>query len=268
LVIFFRLSDERGGMAMPVRPKFIAGNWKMYTSAVEAKELTVAVVKGIGGDDRVMVAVCPPFPWLTIVGDVVRGTPVALGAQNCHNEKEGAFTGEVSPQMLVSAGCRYVIVGHSERRHGLGESDAVLNKKAKAALAAGLTVIFCVGEMLTEREAGKTEDVLDQQLTGGLAGIPAQEFGHVVIAYEPVWAIGTGKVATPEQAQEAHAFIRRKVGKMFGENAAAGVLILYGGSAKPDNVPALLHLRDVDGALVGGASLKPELFLAIVRAAH
>jgi len=253
---------------MPVRPKFVAGNWKMYTSAAEAKDLAAAVVKGIGGDNRVMVAVYPPFPWLTSVNEIVRGSTVALGAQNCYYEKEGAFTGEVSPQMLTDAGCRYVIVGHSERRHGLGETDAVLNRKAKAALAAGLSVVFCVGELLAEREAGQTEAVLDHQLTGGLAGIPAGQFGNLVIAYEPVWAIGTGKVASPEQAQEAHAFIRRKVGELFGENSAAGLLIQYGGSVKPDNAATLLHLPDVDGALVGGASLKADSFLAIVRAAH
>ena len=253
---------------MPARPKFIAGNWKMYTSAAEAKALAAGVVAGVGSDTSVTVAVCPPFPWLTIVAEIVRGTPVALGAQNCHHEREGAYTGEVSPQMLLDVGCRYVIVGHSERRHGLGETDAVLNRKAKAALAAGLRVIFCVGELLAEREAGQTEAVLDHQLTGGLAGVPADQFGNLVIAYEPVWAIGTGKVATPDQAQEAHAFIRRKIAELFGENAAAGVLILYGGSAKPDNVASLLHLPDVDGALVGGASLKADLFLAIVRAAR
>jgi triosephosphate isomerase len=253
---------------MPTRPKFIAGNWKMYTTAAEARALATAITRGIGGDQRVMVAVCPPFPWLAAVADIVRRTPVALGAQNCHYEAEGAYTGEVSPRMLLDAGCEYVIIGHSERRHGLNELDPVLNKKAKAALAAGLKVIFCIGELLAEREAGQTEAVLDHQLTGGLAGITPEQLAHVVLAYEPVWAIGTGKVATPDQAQEAHAFIRRKVGEMFGEKTAAGLLILYGGSAKPENVPGLLHLPDVDGALVGGASLKPELFLTIIRMAQ
>jgi triosephosphate isomerase len=252
---------------MMPRPKFIAGNWKMYTTRAAAQELAAAVAKGLPANTAVRVAVCPPFPWLTAVADVLKNSPVALGAQNCHYEKEGAFTGEVSPQMLLDAGCGYVIVGHSERRHGLGESDALLNKKARAALAAGLSVIFCVGELLDEREASRTEAVLDTQLTNGLAGIPAEHLGKLVIAYEPVWAIGTGKVATTEQAQEAHAFIRRKIAGQFGENVASSLLIQYGGSVKPDNAAGLLSQPDVDGALVGGASLKADAFLAIVAAA-
>ncbi|MFO0848738.1 MAG: triose-phosphate isomerase [Gemmataceae bacterium] len=249
------------------RPKFIAGNWKMYTTRTAAADLAAAVVKGVPTGSATRVAVCPPFPWLTAVADVVKGTAVGLGGQNCHYETEGAFTGEVSPQMLVDAGCGYVIVGHSERRHGLGETDAVLNKKAKAALAAGLSVIFCVGETLAEREAERTESVLETQLTAGLAGLTAAQMGTVVIAYEPVWAIGTGKVATPDQAQAAHAFIRRRIAGLFDENTANGVLIQYGGSVKADNAAGLLHLPDVDGALVGGASLKADQFLAIVQAA-
>jgi triosephosphate isomerase (TIM) len=253
---------------MSRRPKFIAGNWKMHTTAYGAKGLAAAVANGLGEDKRVMVTVCPPFPWLTAVVDILRGTRVAVGAQNCHYEKEGAFTGEISPQMLRDAGCQYVIVGHSERRHGLGESDEFLNKKVKSALAAGLHVIFCIGELLAEREAGQTEAVLDRQLKVGLAGVSDAQVPNLVVAYEPVWAIGTGTVATPEQAQAAHAFIRRKIAALFGENAASELLILYGGSAKPENVSALLHQPDVDGALVGGASLKAEQFLAIIRAAH
>lgn len=253
---------------MSRRPKFVAGNWKMYTTAHGAKGLAAAVANGLGEDKRVMVAVCPPFPWLTAVADILRGTRVSVGAQNCHFEREGAYTGEVSPQMVRDSGCEYVIIGHSERRHGLGEGDDMLNKKAKAALAAGLRVIFCVGELLAEREAGQTEAVLDRQLTGGLAGLVAPQLSNLVIAYEPVWAIGTGKVATPEQAQEAHAFIRRKIGGLFGENAGNELLIQYGGSVKPDNASSLLQLPDVDGALVGGASLKADSFLAIVRAAY
>ncbi len=249
------------------RPKFVAGNWKMYTTRTAAKELAAAIVKDLPPDTATRVAVCPPFPWLVAVADVLKGSPVALGAQNCYPEKEGAFTGEVSPQMLLDAGCGYVIVGHSERRHGLGETDEFLNRKAKAALAAGLSVIFCVGELLAEREAGRTEAVLETQLTRGLAGIPAEQTAKLVIAYEPVWAIGTGKVATTEQAQEAHAFIRRKIAGQFGENVAGSLLIQYGGSVKPDNAAGLLHQPDVDGALVGGASLKADSFLAIVKAA-
>jgi triosephosphate isomerase len=249
------------------RPKFIAGNWKMHTTRASAQELAAAVAKGLPAGTAVRIAVCPPFPWLTAVAEVLTSSPIAVGAQDCHFEKEGAFTGEVSPQMLLDAGCGYVIVGHSERRHGLGESDALVNKKTRAALAAGLSVIFCIGELLDEREAGRTEAVLDRQLTAGLAGIPPEHVGKLVIAYEPVWAIGTGKVATTEQAQEAHAYVRRKIAGMFGEKVAGSLLILYGGSAKPENVAGLLAQPDVDGALVGGASLNPELFLAIVKLA-
>ncbi|HET6572738.1 MAG TPA: triose-phosphate isomerase [Fimbriiglobus sp.] len=249
------------------RPKFIAGNWKMYTTRTAAQELAAAVAKGHPATSATRVAVCPPFPWLTAVSDVLKNSSVALGAQNCHYEAEGAYTGEVSPQMLLDAGCGYVIVGHSERRHGFGETDALLNKKAKAALAAGLSVIFCVGELLDEREANRTEAVLDRQLTAGLVDIPAEHLGKLVIAYEPVWAIGTGKVATAEQAQAAHAYIRWKISGQFSENVASSLLIQYGGSVKPDNAAGLLSQPDVDGALVGGASLKAETFLAIVSAA-
>lgn len=251
---------------MPTRPKLIAGNWKMYTLLAEAKALAAAVSAGVGDDIRAKVAVCPPFPWLTAVADVIRNTRVSLCGQNCHYEREGAFTGEVSPAMLLDAGCEYVIIGHSERRHGLYEPDPLLNRKAKAALAAGLRVIFCVGELLAEREAGQTEAILDTQLAGGLAGIPDDHLSRLSIAYEPVWAIGTGKVATPAQAQEAHAFIRQTFAKLYGEKPAGSLLILYGGSVKPDNAAGLLNLPDVDGAMVGGASLKANDFLAIARA--
>lgn len=250
-----------------MRAKFVAGNWKMYTSLASAKGLAATVAMKLGGDTRVMVAVCPPFPYLTAVADVLKGSAVMLGGQNCHFEKEGAYTGEVSPAMLKDAGCAYVIIGHSERRHGLNETDEFLNKKTKAALAAGLKVIFCVGELLAERESSRTEAVLDTQLTNGLTGLTADQMKGVVIAYEPVWAIGTGKVATPEQAQAAHAFVRGKIGSLFGENTANHVQIQYGGSVKPENAASLMSLPDVDGALVGGASLKADQFLAIVSAA-
>ncbi len=250
-----------------MRPKFIAGNWKMYTSLAAAKELAAAVAKGASADPTIRVAVCPPSIWLTEVAALLKGTSISLGGQNCHSEKEGAFTGEVAPAMLLEAGCQYVILGHSERRHGFGETDELLNKKTKASLAAGLKVIFCIGELLGEREANQTESVLDRQLTGGLAGLTAEQMAHVVLAYEPVWAIGTGKVASPEQAQAAHAFVRGKIAKLFGEKVAQAVLIQYGGSVKPDNAATLLNLPDVDGALVGGASLKAESFLAIVAGA-
>jgi triosephosphate isomerase len=249
-----------------MRKKFIAGNWKMFTTAASAEQLAAAVVKGLGTEARVTAAVCPPFPYLARVAEVLRGSPVALGAQNLYPEKEGAFTGEVSPTMLRDVGCRWVIVGHSERRHKLGEDDAFVNRKVKAGLAAGLQVILCVGETLEEREANRTEAVLDRQVTGGLAGVTAGELGRMVLAYEPVWAIGTGRNATPEQAQEAHVFIRGRVGELCGAEAAKGLVIQYGGSVKPDNAASLLGQPDVDGALVGGASLKADDFLAIVRA--
>jgi triosephosphate isomerase len=249
-----------------VRKKFIAGNWKMFTTAATARQLAAAVVGGLGGDDRVTVAVCPPFPYLLPVAETLRGSPVGLGAQNLYPEKEGAFTGEVSPTMLTDVGCRYVIVGHSERRHKLGESDAFIHRKVHAGLAAGLTVILCVGETLEEREAGATEAVLERQVPSGLAGVSGDALARVVIAYEPVWAIGTGRNATPEQAQAAHAFIRGRVAGICGAEPAGRLTIQYGGSVKAENVPSLLHQPDVDGALVGGASLQAESFLAIVRA--
>jgi triosephosphate isomerase len=249
-----------------MRQKFIAGNWKMYTTAATARELASAIARGLGSESRVAVAVCPPFPYLLPVAEALRGSPVALGAQDVYCEKEGAFTGEVSPAMLLDVGCRYVIIGHSERRHILHETDALINRKVQAALAAGLHVILCVGETLAEREGNRTEAVLDAQLSGGLAGLTADRLAHLVIAYEPVWAIGTGRNATPQQAQEAHAFIRRRVGQMFGEKVASALPIQYGGSVKPDNAAALLGQPDIDGALVGGASLKADSFLAIVRA--
>jgi triosephosphate isomerase len=249
-----------------MRKKFIAGNWKMFTTATTAKALAEGVARGVT-DNAVSVALFPPFPWLGLVADAVHGSAVAIGAQNCHFAPEGAFTGEVSPQMLIDAGCRYVIVGHSERRHGLGEPDTFLNRKVKSATSAGLTVIYCIGELLAEREASQTEEVLEFQLAAGLAGLSHEAVSKLMIAYEPVWAIGTGKVATPDQAQEAHTFIRKRVGVLFGDAAAHSISILYGGSVKPENARELLRLPDMDGALVGGASLKSDSFLAIVRAA-
>lgn len=252
---------------MSPRPKFVAGNWKMFTSRSGAKHLAAGVARMLEDEKKVLVAVCPPFPWLMTVRDMLEGTPVALGAQDCHFEKEGAFTGSVSANMLMDAGCSYVIVGHSERRHGLGETDGLLAKKCKAALAAGLHVIFCIGELLTERDAGKTYEVLERQIKAGLSGIPADQVMNLVIAYEPVWAIGTGRNASPEQAQEAHAFIRSEFGKLYGPQAASALLVQYGGSVKPENAATLLHQPDVDGALVGGASLNARSFLEIVKAA-
>jgi triosephosphate isomerase len=238
----------------------------MFTTRSTARALAESVVKGVGDEKRVQVAVCPPAPYLSLVAEVLRGSPILLGAQNCYHEQEGAFTGEVSPAMLVDVGCRYVILGHSERRHKLGETDAFINRKVHAALAAGLDVILCLGETLEERQAQRTNEVLHGQLHGSLAGLDAAVLARVVLAYEPVWAIGTGQNATPQQAQDAHAFLRGQLRQAYGEPADA-LCIHYGGSVKPDNAATLLHEPDVDGALVGGGSLKADLFLAIIRAA-
>jgi len=247
--------------------KFIIGNWKMYTTAAEAGRLAQAVVDGVGLENRVCVAVCPPFPYLALVGEILKGSHVALGAQNLYPEKEGAFTGEVSPTMLLDLGCKYVILGHSERRHKLGETDAFINQKVRVALAADLDVILCVGETLDERNTGQTEAVLDRQLIQGLAGLSADTLIRLIIAYEPIWAIGsTGHHATPQQAQEAHAVIRHRFGQIFGEKSAKTLAIQYGGSVKPENAAALLSRPGVDGVLIGGDSLKADQFLAIVQA--
>jgi len=250
-----------------MRKPFIAGNWKMFTTAATAQQLGAAVAAGIGREERVEVAVCPPYPYLSQVAQALRGSSVVLGAQDVYCEKEGAFTGEVSSAMLLDVGCRCVIIGHSERRHILGETDALINRKVQAALAAGLRVILCVGETLQERESDRTEAILEKQLVGGLVGISTASLAQLVIAYEPVWAIGTGRNATPEQAERAHAFLRRRIGAQYGEEAAQSLPIQYGGSVKPDNAASLLSQPDVDGALVGGASLQADQFLAIVREA-
>jgi triosephosphate isomerase len=249
------------------RPKLIVGNWKMYTTRDSSVALAQAVAAGLPTTAGVLVGVAVPAVWLSAVAQAVRGTALEVGGQNCHFEKEGAFTGEVSADMLKEAGATFVLIGHSERRHGFGETDDLLNKKLHAAVTAMIPVIFCVGETLAEREADQTEAVLERQLTKGFAGLSAGQVATVTVAYEPVWAIGTGKVATTEQAQTAHKFIRDKFAGLFGDDAAAKLVIQYGGSVKPDNADALLHQPDIDGALVGGASLKADTFLAIVNAA-
>ena len=255
-------------MRPAIRQKFVVGNWKMYTNAAEARQLAQAVVDGMGMEERVSVTLCRPFPYLALVGEIIEGSGVALGAQNLYPEKEGAFTGEVSPTMLLDLGCKYVILGHSERRHKLGESDAFINQKVKVALAAGLDVILCVGETLEQRKANQTESLLDRQLTLGLADVSAGSLTRLSIGYEPVWAIGNLEHhATPQQAQDAHAVIRRHLGRMFGEKSAQIIPVQYVGSVKPNNAAALLCRDGVDGALIGGASLHGDQFLAIVRAA-
>jgi len=250
-----------------VRRIFIAGNWKMNGTAAEAKALAAGVAAQDNAFGGVEVAVCPPFVYLADVVAAVAGGPVGVGGQNAYFESSGAFTGEVSLGMLRDVGCSYVILGHSERRQIFGETDSLVNNKAHAAHTAGLTPIVCVGETLEEREAGQTLAVVKTQVNGSLAGLSAKQMKATVIAYEPVWAIGTGKVATPEQAQEVHADIRKLLTETFGADVAGVVRIQYGGSVKPDNAEELLGQADIDGALVGGASLKVESFIGIIEKA-
>lgn len=247
-----------------MRKYLVAGNWKMNCSNEQAGSLTEAVAAAAAANPAVEVLVAPPFPYLAAAKSTAGGRCL-VGAQNCYFEESGAFTGEVSVGMLKDIGCDAVILGHSERRHVLGETDEDINKKTKAALAGGLPVILCVGELLEEREAGKTAEVLDTQMTGGLKDVASLE--NVVIAYEPVWAIGTGKTASPEQAEEAHSGLREWIAKHYDAASAESIQILYGGSVKPDNAAELMGKPNVDGALVGGASLKPEQFVPIIEAA-
>ena len=251
-----------------MRRVFIAGNWKMNLTRESAVALAHAVAARVGPSPSVDVAVCPPSVYLDAVGAAIRDSAVALGAQNMYHEPKGAFTGEISAEMLLDVGCRYAILGHSERRHVLGESDADVNRKVHAAIAAGLSPIVCVGETLQERESGQTQSVIERQFTGSLAGLSDQQMLGLVIAYEPVWAIGTGQVATPQQAEEVHADLRRMLETSYNSEVASSVRIQYGGSVKPDNAAELLSQANVDGALVGGASLDADSFLGIIAAAN
>lgn len=252
---------------MTSRRKFIAGNWKMNTLRESAAQLAHKLVSMVGAIHDVEMAVFPPFPYLLLVHEGIAGSQVRLGAQDVYHESVGAFTGEISAAMLADCGCRYVLCGHSERRHVLGESDDTVNRKLSATLAAGLAPILCVGELLAEREKERTYDVLAGQLRHCLVGVRPEQLRDVTIAYEPVWAIGTGRVATPEQAEEAHAFIRETLTKMYGNDLSQGATILYGGSVKAENAAGLLQKPNVDGLLVGGASLKADEFAHIVLSA-
>ena len=251
-----------------MRKPVIAGNWKLYKTSAEAVELVSGLLPLVSGADNVEIVVAPVFTVLDRVNRVIAGSNVKLAAQDCYWEAEGAFTGEVSPRMLLDAGCSHVIIGHSERRQYFGETDETVNKKLKAAVASGLIVLFCIGETLAERESGRTFEVLKRQLAGGLAGVPEAGLKKVIVAYEPVWAIGTGKTASDDQAQEAHAFIRGEIKGLYSASAADSMRILYGGSVKPDNIAGLISRPDIDGALVGGASLKADSFAALVNAAQ
>ncbi len=251
-----------------MRRLFVAGNWKMNTTLASAQLLASEVAEEVVRiKPEVDVAVCPPFPYLLPVRQSLVNSPVMLGGQNAHFEKPGAFTGETSLDMLVDVGCRSVILGHSERRQFFGETDALVNRKIHAAWQRGLDVIFCIGEVLQDREAMRTESVLTAQLQGGLADVTTAQLDRLVIAYEPVWAIGTGVTASPDQAEAVHAFIRNWLAARFDRSSAEALRIQYGGSVKPDNARELLSQPNVDGALVGGASLKSDQFLGIVRAA-
>jgi triosephosphate isomerase len=244
--------------------KLIAGNWKMHKTLAEARELAREILQGVGPETRGEVVLAPPYTALSAVAGELTGSVVKLAAQDTFWEEKGAFTGAIAPGMLVDAGCTYVIVGHSERRQHFGDTDEAVNRKVKAALAAGLRPILCVGETLAEREAGRTFTVVETQVRHGLAGFPASERERLVIAYEPVWAIGTGKTATPQQAQEVHRLIRDLLPEVLG---TAAIRILYGGSVTPGNAATLMAEPDLDGALVGGASLKAASFLGIIAAA-
>jgi triosephosphate isomerase len=251
-----------------MRTPLIAGNWKMNLNKAEATALASGIAADSGDITGAELLVCPPSVYLDAVAAAVAGSTVALGAQNMYHQAGGAFTGETSVAMLQDLACTYVILGHSERRHVMGETDEDVNKKTLAALQAGLTPIVCVGELLEQREAGQTAEVNAGQCKGSLAGLSAEQMATTVIAYEPVWAIGTGKVATPDQAQEVHADLRKLIADRYNPEVAAKVRILYGGSVKPDNAQELMALEDVDGALIGGASLQADSFLAIARASQ
>lgn len=255
-------------MAKTIRKYLMAGNWKMNKTASEGVDLVNEINLAVSKQSEVGVVVCPPFTCLESCAKALENSSVQLGAQNMHPKLEGAYTGEVSPVMLRSLFCTFVILGHSERREFFSETDAFINEKVLAALESSLKPILCVGETLVQREAGQTEEVVRTQLVGGLKGVTADASDNLVIAYEPVWAIGTGKTATPEMAQEVHKMIRGELTNLIGQAASAKIRILYGGSMKPENASALLDQPDIDGGLIGGASLKSKSFLELVEIAR
>jgi triosephosphate isomerase len=248
-----------------MRRPVIAGNWKMYKTAGETRAFFDRFKPLVARATHCDIVIAPSYTNLAAAVDAARGTDIGVAAQNLHWEKQGAFTGEVSAAMLADAGCRYVIIGHSERRQYFGETNETVSRKTRAAFEANLTPIVCVGELLAERESNRTEAVLTTQFQGAFSALTASQFSRIIIAYEPVWAIGTGKTATPEMAAAAHNFIRGLAEQAFGAATAQGLRILYGGSVKPDNIKGLMAQEEIDGALVGGASLNPESFGAIVN---
>ena len=250
-----------------MRTRLVIGNWKMNGTVAEARSLAASIRDGLKRPGRVEVAVCPPFTALAAVGEVLTGSPIVLGAQNVHPEASGAHTGEIAPPMLVELGCRFVLCGHSERRHELGESDELINRKVASAIRHGLTPVLCMGETADERRQGLTFTTVEGQLRAGLAGLDGAALTKCILAYEPVWAIGTGVNATPAQAAEVHGYLRGLVSEIGSKELAQNMRILYGGSAKAENIDALLVEQDIDGGLVGGASLSAPSFIAIVRKA-
>jgi len=251
-----------------MKKPFVAGNWKMNTNGHTSMDLADRLASAFTelAGRNVTVAVFPPFVYLQAVGKALNGSGIALGAQDVYFEPDGAFTGEISISMLRDIGCNYCLCGHSERRHVIGETDGLIRKKVSAAISGGLLPILCVGELLEERKASRTNEVVTRQIKEGLSGLSAEKLAAVIIAYEPVWAIGTGLTATPQQAQEVHDFIRKLLSQMYNQRSAEDIRILYGGSVKPDNAAELMGQKDVDGVLVGGASLKANDFLVIIRA--
>jgi triosephosphate isomerase len=247
-----------------MRKHLIAGNWKMYKTPKQAKELAQELKTGLAAVKDVDIVICPPFTALPAVAEAIRGSNIGLGAQNMHYETKGAFTGEISPEFIIELGCKYVILGHSERRQYFNETDESINKKLVTALKMNLNSIFCIGEKLSERESGKTFDIIKNQLALGLMKI-RDGVEKITIAYEPIWAIGTGKTATPEQAAEVHGFIRDWLKRNYNQTVAEEKRILYGGSVKPDNIDELMAKQDLDGALVGGASLEEQSFIRLVK---
>ena len=251
-----------------MRKKVIAGNWKMYKSNSEAKELVKELINKTKDIIKTKMIVCPPYTALSLTSDLVKGSNLQVGAQNMYWEPQGAFTGEISTEMIKSTGATFVIIGHSERRQFFGETDETVNKKLKAALESGLNPIVCIGESLEERESGVTNDVVGKQVEKALAGISAEDMKKIILAYEPIWAIGTGKTATPQQAQDVHKFIRSVLYKLYNTEVGDKTVIQYGGSVKPENASELLSQLDIDGALVGGACLKADSFSAIISVAE
>ncbi|MCP4136181.1 MAG: triose-phosphate isomerase [bacterium] len=247
------------------RREVFAGNWKMYKTYNGAVELVKGLLDGIDVVNNREYVVFPPSPYVRSMAELCENSSISVGVQNMHYEEEGAFTGEVSPKMVKDTGSAYILIGHSERRHVFGETDEEVNKKVKAAFENGIAPMICVGELLEERESGATDEVVSRQIKGALKDIPKEKLDTVVIAYEPVWAIGTGKVATPEIAEEVHANIRKLLAEMYDQEAADMLPILYGGSVKPDNIAGLYKLENIDGVLVGGASLKVDSFLDIIN---